>query len=116
MPTGRLACSSILRARRQAGDTRRHMRQPAAFSSHRDVEVIVDVAHSDAQGWREICTVFKPSQSQALLARFRTWIDTHTDQVIISGSLILGFWLLAHRQQPVPAPHLRHAQISMELS
>ena len=65
---------------------------------------------------REICTVFKPGQSQALLARFRTWIDTHTDQVIISGSLILGFWLLAHRQQPVPDPHLRHPQISMELS
>ena len=64
----------------------------------------------------EICTVFKPGQSQALLARFRTWIDTHTDQVIISGSLILGFWLLAHRQQPVPDPHLRHPQISMELS
>ena len=64
----------------------------------------------------EICTVFKPGQSQALLARFRTRIDTHTDQVIISGSLILGFWLLAHRQQPVPDPHLRHPQISMELS
>ena len=60
--------------------------------------------------------VFKPGQSQALLATFRTWIDTHTDQVIISGSLILGFWLLAHRQQPVPDPHLRHPQISMELS
>jgi hypothetical protein len=44
----------------------------------------------------EIYTVFKPGQSQALLARFRTWIDTHTDQVIISGSLILGFWLIAN--------------------
>jgi Sap, sulfolipid-1-addressing protein len=64
----------------------------------------------------EICTVFEPGQSQALQARFRTWIDTHTDQVIISGSLILGFWLLAHRQQPVPDPHLRHPQISMEQS
>ena len=31
---------------------RRHMRQPAAFSSHRDVEVVVDVAHSDVKGWR----------------------------------------------------------------
>ena len=64
----------------------------------------------------EICAVFKPGQSQALLARFRTWIDTHTNQVIMSGSLILGFWLLAHRQQPVPDPHLRHPQISMEPS
>ncbi len=44
----------------------------------------------------EIYTVFRPGQSQALLARFRTWIDTHTDQVIISGSLILGFWLIAN--------------------
>ena len=38
---------------------------------------------------------FKPDQSQALMARFRTWMDTHTDQVIIVGSLILGFWLIA---------------------
>ena len=44
----------------------------------------------------EIYTVFRPGQSQALLARFRTWIDTHTDQVIISGSLILGFWLIGN--------------------
>ena len=44
----------------------------------------------------EIYTVFKPGQSQALLARFRIWIDTHTDQVIILGSLILGFWLIAN--------------------
>jgi threonine/homoserine/homoserine lactone efflux protein len=44
----------------------------------------------------EIYTVFRPGQSRALLARFRTWIDTHTDQVIISGSLILGFWLIAN--------------------
>jgi threonine/homoserine/homoserine lactone efflux protein len=44
----------------------------------------------------EIYTVFRPGQSQALLARLRTWIDTHTDQVIISGSLIVGFWLIAN--------------------
>jgi len=44
----------------------------------------------------EICAVVRPSQSQALLARFRTWIDTHTDQVIIVGSLIIGFWLIAN--------------------
>jgi hypothetical protein len=30
------------------------------------------------------------------LARFRTWIDTHTDQVIVLGSSILGFWLIAN--------------------
>ena len=44
----------------------------------------------------EIYAVFRPGQSKALLARFRTWIDTHTDQVIIVGSLILGFWLIAN--------------------
>ena len=44
----------------------------------------------------EIYAGFRPKQSQVLLARFRTWIDTHTDQVIIDGSLILGFWLIAN--------------------
>ena len=44
----------------------------------------------------EIYAGFKPSQSNALLARFRTWMDVHTDQVIILGSLILGFWLIAN--------------------
>src|ERR1700722_18738447 len=39
---------------------------------------------------------FRPDQSNALLARFRTWMETHTDQVIILGSLILGFWLIAN--------------------
>ena len=42
----------------------------------------------------EIYAVVKPSQSQALLARFRTWINSHTDQVIIVGSLLIGFWLI----------------------
>ena len=43
----------------------------------------------------ELYAVFRPAQSQALLNRARTWIDTHTDQVIIVGSLIIGFWLIA---------------------
>ena len=43
----------------------------------------------------EIYAGFRPGQSQAFLARFRTWMDTHTDQVIIVGSLLLGFWLIA---------------------
>ena len=42
----------------------------------------------------EIYAAFRPGQSQASLARFRTWIDDHTDQLIIAGSLILGFWLI----------------------
>jgi len=39
---------------------------------------------------------FKPGKSQAFLTRVRTRIDTHTDQVIIWGSLILGVWLIAY--------------------
>ena len=42
----------------------------------------------------EIYAGFWTGQSQAFLARFRTWIDAHTDQVIIVGSLIPGFWLI----------------------
>src|SRR5580700_7981960 len=44
----------------------------------------------------EIYAVFRPDQSKAFLAKFRTWIDTHTDQVIVLGSSILGFWLIAN--------------------
>ena len=44
----------------------------------------------------EIYAVARPAPSRALLARFRTWTETHTDQVIITGSLILGFWLMAN--------------------
>lgn len=43
----------------------------------------------------EIYAGFKPDQSQAFLARFRTWIEAHTDRVIIIGCLLLGFWLIA---------------------
>jgi len=42
----------------------------------------------------EVYAGFKPDESQALMGRIRTWIDTHTDQVIIIGSLVLGFWLI----------------------
>jgi multisubunit Na+/H+ antiporter MnhB subunit len=44
----------------------------------------------------EIYAGFRPDQSQAFLARFRTWIETHTDQAIILGCFILGFWLIAN--------------------
>ena len=44
----------------------------------------------------EIYAVVRPGQSQELLARFRRWIDTHTDQVIIVGSLVVGLWLIAN--------------------
>jgi hypothetical protein len=44
----------------------------------------------------EIYAVVKPAECQAFLARFRAWIDSHTDQVIIAGSLIIGLWLIAN--------------------
>ena len=44
----------------------------------------------------EIYAVVRPAQSQALLGRAQAWINTHTDQVIIAGSLIIGFWLIAN--------------------
>jgi len=44
----------------------------------------------------EIYAVVRPEKSQALLTRFRDWINTHTDQGIIVGSLIIGLWLMAN--------------------
>jgi threonine/homoserine/homoserine lactone efflux protein len=44
----------------------------------------------------EIYAVFRPDQSQAFLTRTRAWIDAHTDQAIIAGSLIIGLWLMAN--------------------
>ena len=43
----------------------------------------------------ELYAGFRPDKSDALLASSRTWIDSHTDQVIIVVSLVLGFWLIA---------------------
>ena len=43
----------------------------------------------------EIYAVARPAKSQAMLGGFRSWIDAHTDQAIIVGSLILGLWLIA---------------------
>jgi hypothetical protein len=44
----------------------------------------------------ELYAGFRPEQSQALMSHIRKWIDTHTDQVIIIGSLALGFWLIGN--------------------
>jgi Sap-like sulfolipid-1-addressing protein len=44
----------------------------------------------------ELYAVFWPERSQALLARFRAWIDSHTDQGIIVGSLLIGLWLIGN--------------------
>ena len=42
----------------------------------------------------ELYAGFRPERAQAFLGRIRTWIDTHTDQVIIVVSLALGLWLV----------------------
>jgi Sap, sulfolipid-1-addressing protein len=42
----------------------------------------------------EIYAGFWPDRAGATLAAIRTWIDTHTDQAIIVGSLVVGFWLI----------------------
>jgi threonine/homoserine/homoserine lactone efflux protein len=44
----------------------------------------------------EIYAVIRPASSQALLARFRNWIDAHTDQGIIVGGLLIGLWLIGN--------------------
>jgi len=44
----------------------------------------------------EIYAAVRPERSQALLARISKWIESHTDQAIIWGSLIVGFWLIAN--------------------
>jgi threonine/homoserine/homoserine lactone efflux protein len=42
----------------------------------------------------ELLAGFRPERSQVILTGIRKWIDTHTDQVIIVGCLIVGFWLI----------------------
>jgi hypothetical protein len=42
----------------------------------------------------EIYAGFRPERAQATMQSVRTWIDTHTDQVIVVISLGLGLWLL----------------------
>ena len=44
----------------------------------------------------EIYAVFRPAKSQAFLTGFRAWIDGHTDQAIVLGSLLLGLWFIAN--------------------
>lgn len=42
----------------------------------------------------EIYAGFWPDRAASTLAAIRNWIDTHTDQAIIIGSLAVGFWLM----------------------
>ncbi len=43
----------------------------------------------------EVYTGLRPAASQQFLSDLRSWIDSHTDQLIIVVSLLLGFWLIA---------------------
>jgi uncharacterized membrane protein YhaH (DUF805 family) len=43
----------------------------------------------------EIYAVVRPGQSKELLARSRGWVDSHVDQALIAGCLIIGFWFIA---------------------
>ncbi len=42
----------------------------------------------------ELYAGFRPERAADFLGRIRTWIDSHTDQVIIVASLVLGLWLV----------------------
>lgn len=42
----------------------------------------------------EIYAALRPDQTRQILARLRTWIDAHTDQLIIWLSLVVGLWLI----------------------
>ena len=42
----------------------------------------------------EIYATTRPEQTQDFLARLRAWIDSHTDQLIIFVSLVVGLWLI----------------------
>jgi hypothetical protein len=44
----------------------------------------------------ELYAGFRPDKSEELLAKIRTWAESHTDQIIIIGCLVLGFWLIGH--------------------
>jgi threonine/homoserine/homoserine lactone efflux protein len=41
-----------------------------------------------------IYAAVRPDETQAFLSRLRTWIETHTDQLIVWASLVVGLWLI----------------------
>lgn len=59
------------------------------------VLVLFCIVSTGAYLGMELFVAFNPDAGRAFLARMRTWIDTHTDQIIIVVSLTLGFWLIA---------------------
>jgi hypothetical protein len=43
----------------------------------------------------EIYSVVNPERTQAFLAKGRAWVETHTDQFVVIGALVVGLWLVA---------------------
>lgn len=43
----------------------------------------------------EVYAIVRPAQTKDLLLRLRTWIEGHTDILILWVSLIIGLWLIA---------------------
>jgi hypothetical protein len=44
----------------------------------------------------ELYATFAPEAAGARLEQMRKWIDSHRDQAIVVGSLIVGSWLLGN--------------------
>ena len=45
----------------------------------------------------EIYAAVQPERTQAFLSSIRTWIDTHTERVIVGVSLVAGLYLIGKR-------------------
>jgi hypothetical protein len=43
----------------------------------------------------EFSVTVRPEQTHDFLLRLRGWIDAHTDQLVLWGSLVVGSWLIA---------------------
>jgi hypothetical protein len=44
----------------------------------------------------EVYVALRPAQSAEALRRLNTWIDRHTDLIIVVGATALGLWLIGH--------------------
>jgi hypothetical protein len=42
----------------------------------------------------ELYATFRPEAAQARFRQVQSWIETHTDQAIVAGALVLGAWFL----------------------
>jgi hypothetical protein len=43
----------------------------------------------------ELYAAFRPERAQVALGTMKTWMEDHTDQIIVVGCLVVGFWLIA---------------------